>query len=289
MATEPGQIPDMVLYVAIIVRSDQLFVKRVKLTEKMQSSVATIPSVFIPARPPTPPTTTSITTTPTFSWNDLKSLFRNPSFLLIFIPFSILVSAFNALSSLLNDILFPYGYSQTAASVSGALLIFVGLVASAVSSPILDRFPQASYNIVKVLVLLSAAMYLGFVFAPGLRTDAAPYAMCAILGAASFSPLPVVLELLVDVTWPLSPEITSVLAWSSGQLGGAITIIVMDALRDTWPGDSQPQGNLKAGLVYLAVLVWIAVPFPLPMGYWGFGERKRPGVHSRPRGPEEFS
>jgi MFS transporter, FLVCR family, MFS-domain-containing protein 7 len=45
----------------------------------------------------------------------LRALKRNGSFYLIFIPFAVYVGFFNALSSLLNQILEPYGLSENQA------------------------------------------------------------------------------------------------------------------------------------------------------------------------------
>ena len=94
------------------------------------------------------------------------------------------------------------------------------------------------------------------------------------MGAASFMLVPLALELLVEVTWDdAGPEVSSAICWASGQLGGAITIIVMDALSGKWKGE--PAGNMKAGLVYLTLVAWLAVPTPLLLGYKDFGRARR--------------
>lgn len=146
----------------------------------------------------------------------------------------------------------------------------VGLIASAVVSPIVDR-TKCYLLTIKILVPLIAASYLAFVFAPETRTVAAPYIICAILGATSFSLLPCALEYLVLITHPVSPEISSTICWTFGQLFGAIFIIVMGALKGDWSG--QPQGSMKGALVFQAVLAWIVVPPPLLLGLWKFKRR----------------
>lgn len=179
-ATKPSQIPNMVLYTAII------------------SSVATIPAFFIPEKPPTPPSaSSSLPKTPLKE--TIRGLSRSPSFYLVFIPFSIYVGFFNAISSLLNQILEPYGFTETEAGICGALLIVVGLVTAALTSPILDR-THAYLLGIKALVPIIALSYLAFVFAPQTRTLVAPYVIASILGAASFSLVPIALEYLVEVT-----------------------------------------------------------------------------------------
>ena len=103
------------------------------------------------------------------------------------------------------------------------------------------------------------------IFAPETRSAAAPYVICGLLGAASFSLLPCALEYLVEITYPISPEISSSTAWALGNLLGALFVVIMDALKDGWPG--QPAGNMKRALVFQAVISVMAVPLPLSMGW----------------------
>ncbi|KAI9714373.1 MAG: hypothetical protein M1820_000334 [Bogoriella megaspora] len=244
-ATKASEVPNMVLYTGIL------------------STVASLPAFFIPRAPPSPPSASSAHPKAPLK-ESLQALKRNSSYYLIFIPFSVYVGFFNAASSLLNQIFEPYGFSETDAGIAGALLIVVGLVTSAIVSPIIDRTKQYLLAI-KLLVPLIAAMYLALIWAPQTRTVAAPYAICSILGASSFALLPVALEYLVEITFPISPEITSTTCWVGGQLLGAIFIIVMDALKGTWA--DEPEGSMKPALVFQAVIAAVAVPLPLFLGF----------------------
>jgi len=111
-------------------------------------------------------------------------------------------------------------------------------------------------------------MYIAFIFAPGTRNVAAPYAIASVLGAASFSLVPLVLEMLVEFTWPVSAEVGSTLCWSGGQLFGGVFIVVMDALRDE-------DGRMHRALVFLAVVCCAVVPLPMALGYYGLGRGRR--------------
>jgi MFS transporter, FLVCR family, MFS-domain-containing protein 7 len=71
----------------------------------------------------------------------------------------------------------------------------------------------------------------------------------------------------VEITYPVSPEITSTICWVGGQLLGAIFIIIMDALKGSWAGE--PQESMKPALVFEAVVAAAAVPLPLCLGLWG--------------------
>lgn len=255
-----GSIPNIVLIVSII------------------STVACIPSLFIPAAPPTPPAaSSSLSKTPIMQ--SLKHMLTSPPFYVVFFTFSAYVGVFNSFSSLLNQILYPYGFSEDEAGICGALLIFVGIGAAAVISPILDRTHSYLLSI-KLLCPLVAFADLAMIWAPQTRSVIAPYVLSAVLGAASFSLLPVTLEYLVEITFPASPEVSSTVCWSGGQFFGALFIVIMDALKDgrevdlaivsdsgrTAGGGDRPPGNMYKALVFQAVVALAVLPLPLMLG-----------------------
>jgi len=169
----------------------------------------------------------------------------------------------------------PYSFSETDAGIAGGLLIAVGLVASAITSPIIDRTKSYLWAI-KIQVPICAICYLAFLWAPGTRSLGAVYAILSILGAASFSLVPVVLEYLIEITHPVSPEVTSTICWSGGQLLGGIFILISDALRAKGVNDgsadngtAKPPGNMYNALILQAVLAVVVVPLPLALGCCG--------------------
>ncbi|KIV97860.1 hypothetical protein PV10_01564 [Exophiala mesophila] len=255
----PSDIPNMILYVAII------------------SSVACVPSFFIPSHPPTPPSAGSKSLSDGLDRNTIKhdvtTLMHSPEFYLVFIPYSIFVGFFNAISSLLNQILEPHGFSEDDAGIAGAILIVVGLVCAAISSPVIDRY-KFYLKYIKFTVPMIGLAYLIFIWAPQTGSLAYVYVVCAILGAASFGLVPVVLEFLVEIHYPLGPELGSSLCWCGGQLLGGIFIIIMDALKAG--RDASPPLNMKRALIFQATLAMVAVPFALVLGLFGREERVRP-------------
>jgi FLVCR family MFS transporter 7 len=200
---------------------------------------------------------------------------------MIMIPFTIYVGLFNSSSSLINQILQPYSFSETQAGIAGALLIVVGLVTSAVTSPIIDRTKTFLFAI-KLQVPIIAIAYLAFTWAPQTRTIAAAYAILSILGAASFSLVPVVLEYLIELTHPVSPEVTSTICWSGGQLLGGIFILISGALRAPGANDGsadnhtdRPPGNMWKALIFQTVIALVVVPLPLALGCCGRDRKVR--------------
>lgn len=185
---------------------------------------------------------------------------------MLLIPFIGYVGLFNSISSLLNQIMVPYGFSDDDAGIAGAILIVVGLVAAAITSPILDR-TKAFLLSIKVAVPIIGLCYLIFIWMPATRSIAGPYIVLAILGAASFSLVPVVMEYLVELTHPVSPEVTSTLAWAGGQLLGALLIIISDALKAG--ATANPANNMNNALIFQAVIGLVVLPFPMFLGLFG--------------------
>ena len=248
------------------------------LVVSILSTVACVPSLFIPAAPPSAPTaSSSLSRTPVLE--SVKHMLRSPPFYVLFFTFGVYVGLFNAFSSLLNQILYPYGFSEDEAGICGAILIAVGLVTAAIISPILDR-THAYLLGIKLLCPLAALGYLAMVWAPQTRTIAAPYVLSAVLGASSFSLLPIALEYLVEVTFPASPEVSSTICWAGGQIFGGVFIVIMNALKDQRPvdlevvrqsgrtngGGNRPPGNMYDALVFQAVVALIVLPLPLMLG-----------------------
>jgi MFS transporter, FLVCR family, MFS-domain-containing protein 7 len=208
--------------------------------------------------------------------SSIKYLMMLPEFYMILIPFVVYVGLFNSISSVINQILFPYGFSETEAGIGGALLIVVGLVASAITSPIIDRNKKFLLA-VKIFVLITAICYFVFIWAPPTRSDAAVYIILAVLGAASFSLVPVVLEYLCEITHPVSPEVTSTICWSGGQLLGGIFIQIANALTDgpNGGGGGDVPYNMQRNLWFQAVFALIVVPLPLSLGLFGRARQVR--------------
>ncbi|KAL9130647.1 MAG: hypothetical protein Q9217_001217 [Psora testacea] len=273
LATKKEDIPNMTLYVAII------------------GTVATVPAFFVPAKPPTPVSASSTHTPPNLR-RTLHLLSRNPTFWLLVIPYWIYVGFFNSISSLLTQILTPYNFSETESGIAGALLILVGLVAAAVTSPIIDR-TKAYLLSIKTLAPIVALSYVAFIWAPGTRSFAAPYIVLSVLGAASFSLVPIGLEFLVEVTFPVGPEASSTICWAGGQLFGGIFIVISDALKAG--EDADPPFTMSKALIFEAVVAMAVVPCALGLGWVGDVRSSRleidkgamESVEERGRGREE--
>ena len=257
---QPENISRLVLFVAVL------------------ATVCTLPTAFIPSSPVQNLAAASALSTgrtdPVPRPALLKSLGVALSSLevwLVLVPFAVHVGLFNALSSVLNQIMVPHGFSDDEAGIGGAILIVVGLVSSAILSPIFDRSKKFLLAI-KVLVPTVALSYLTFIWMPKTGSVVGPYFVLAVLGASSFSLLPVALEYLCDLSHPASAEVTTTLAWTGGQAFGGIFIYVSDSLTAK-KNEGSPPGNMDRALILYAVLALLVMPLPLMLGLFGRQEK----------------
>lgn len=234
-ANRAEKLPDMVLYVAII------------------ASVAVLGWAVFPAHPPSPPGPSG-NAEKLSAKESLEVFKRSGDFWILWAMFTVYLGLFSAFTTLLNQFMLPRGYSMDEAGITGALLIVAGLICSAIVSPIIDR-THSYFLAIRVAVPVIAACYLAFIWVPSGGKVAGPWAVGAILGAASFAILPLSLELSVEFTHPVAPEWTSSLMWCGGQLLGGVLIIAMGAMKDDGNG-----GDMKWALVLQAVLACVAVP-----------------------------
>lgn len=185
----------------------------------------------------------------------------------MFIPFSVYVGFFNSVSALINQILEPYGFSETEAGIAGGVLIIVGLISSAIVSPINDRYKKYLL-IIRTAIPIHAICYIALYFAPASPYGIAPsIVVCALLGASAFALLPVALEFIVEITYPYSPEIGSTLLWTGGQLLGGVFTIVQTELK-AGP-NSNPPSNMKKSLIFSAVVACVTAILPLTLNMFG--------------------
>lgn len=134
-------------------------------------------------------------------------------------------------------------------------------------SPINDKYKKYLL-LIRICVPIHAASYIGLYFAPSSPYGIAPsIVVCALLGTSAFALLPVVLEFLVEITYPYSPEISSTLLWMGGQLLGGIFTIIQTELKAG--EDDDPPRNMKRALIFSAVIACVVALLPLTLNVIG--------------------
>ncbi|MGB7296574.1 MAG: MFS transporter [Candidatus Aminicenantales bacterium] len=178
----------------------------------------------------------------------LKSMLRQRDFILLLFMFFVGLGMFNSVSTWIENIIRPRGFSISQAGVLGGLMLVGGIIGAVIFSLLSDRSGCR-----KPFILLALAGLI-----PGLIGIA--YATSyALLLAAGFtfgffllSAGPIGFQYAAEITHP-APEATSnTLLLVMGQVSGIIFIFGMDALK------SPESGGMTNSLLILAVLTVIA-------------------------------
>ncbi|KAI9320014.1 major facilitator superfamily domain-containing protein [Dichotomocladium elegans] len=217
------------------------------LFQAVFTTATAIPSFFIPRKPKTPPSYSADTTDHRRMpfGQSLRLLFTNYNFVIVWFAFGVLCGLFSSITSLMPQILTPYGISVDDASYATVAFIIAGIAGAVVSGLVVDKFGIFK-SMLKICTPLVGFMYLAMLFVVKENNYAPIVVICALMGFFSFALLPVGLELSVESSYPISESISSPLLWLCSQVVGLITLIGMDALRDNH-GD--PPGNMHRSLI----------------------------------------
>lgn len=238
MATEASDLPKATLHIALLFTLTTWF------------------AILIPSRPPQTSLAPRSMIHHSSTLSSLHALSTNPEYLCILVTFSIYVAAFSAFASLTQQFIHPYGFSDIQAGIIGAVTVLSGLLAGALTAPLLDK--TKAYRIpISLCVSLSSLAYFGLFFA--IRKESTlTFALIVILsstvGASGLILLPLSLELATDLTLSQSPpELNSAILWMGGQLLSGLFIVLMDALRR--------DGRYSYSLIFLLLVTLLPLPF----------------------------
>ncbi len=198
--------------------------------------------IFAKARPPTPPS--DITSSETvFMWEGLKKLFTNKYFLILVVLFFVGLGAFNMISTYIQLIISPRGYTEEDAGILGALMLLGGIIGAILMSTISDKFRKK-----KPLLLISIFITLTSLCVLSFTSNLFLLDLFGFLfGFGVLSAGPVALEYAAEITRPV-PEVSSNgMLMMVGQIGGILFIITMIS----------PTGDYFPALLLLAILTFI--------------------------------
>ncbi|EED83514.1 predicted protein, partial [Postia placenta Mad-698-R] len=233
---------------------------------------AATPFVFIISdTPPTPPTHSASQKNPSFvsfmraiagreprerpTYMSLRERF---DFAILTLAFGVLVGVINSFAILTAQDFEPYGYTDDIAGLFGATILLVGIVAAAVTAPLFDRvFTHHLALTCKLLCPVLGAAWLSLIWAVRANDTGGLFAIMAVIGATSLTMLPVVLELVVELT--RNADASSAILWASSNLFGVIFVLAEGALR-AGP-DASPPNNMYRALIFQGVMVCAAIMF----------------------------
>jgi len=183
-------------------------------------------------------------------FDGLKSVFRNPRFLVLLVLFFIGLGVFNAVTTWVEDIVRPRGFSIDQAGLIGGMMVIGGIVGAVVIPPLSDRMKR---RVPFILLALAGAIpgLLGVTFATGYGLL---LASAFVLGAFLLSSGPLGFQYGAEITYPAPEGTSNGLLLLAGQVSGIAFIIGMDALKSPTTGSMTLSLLILTGLLAIGLL-----------------------------------
>lgn len=184
----------------------------------------------------------------TLMFDGLKTMLRNKDFLLLLVIFFIGLGMFNGVTSWIEVIVRPRGFSISQAGMAGGLMLVGGVLGALVIPLISDKIRRR-----KPFIIMALAGLL-----PGLAgiTFAQSYWLLLLsgflFGFFLLSSGPIGFQYGAEITHPAPEGTSNSLLLVMGQISGIVFIFLMDALKS-------PQGSMTVSLLGLIGLMSLCV------------------------------
>jgi len=188
-------------------------------------------------------------------FNGLRSMIRQRHFLILLVVFFIGLGMFNAVSTWIEDIIRPRGFTISQAGRLGGLMLGGGIVGAIVVSLLSDRFRRR-----KPFILLALAGLLPGLI--GMTYGTANWLLLLsgfIFGFFLLSAGPIGFQYAAEITHPAPEGTSNTLLLLMGQVSGILFILGMDALR------VRPSGAMTTSLLILISLSLLNVLLALTL------------------------
>uniref|UniRef100_UPI00398F38AD solute carrier family 49 member A3 isoform X2 n=1 Tax=Pristiophorus japonicus TaxID=55135 RepID=UPI00398F38AD len=157
-------------------------------------------------------------------------LLKNKAYLILMMCFGGGVGIFTSFSALLQQIMCVRGYSNSFAGLCGGLFIIFGILGAFVVGLYVDR-TKKFIETTKINFCLTAFASIAFALVSRMRDVPVGLAVvCSLFGLLGFSIYPVGMELGVECSYPVGEATSAGLIFVSGQLQGALFILLLPAL-----------------------------------------------------------
>jgi MFS family permease len=182
-------------------------------------------------------------------FDGLKQMMRMRDFLLLLAIFFIGLGVFNSVTTWIEDILRPRGFSILQAGVIGGLMVVGGILGALVLPLLSDRYRKR----VPFIILSLAAATLGLVGIAFLDNYTLLMLSAFVMGFFLLSAGPIGFQYGAEITYPAPEGTSNGMLLMMGQISGIIFILGMDSFKN------QQTGTMTASLLVLAGLMLIGL------------------------------
>jgi cyanate permease len=204
--------------------------------------------IFARERPATPPCPPGMEVR-SLVFDGFKQMFRQRNFILLLVIFFVGLGTFNAVTTWIENIIAPRGFSSTQAGTVGGLMILGGILGALVVPSLSDRFRKR----VPFILLALGGATLGLVGIAYAASYGLLLAASFILGFFLLSSGPIGFQYGAEVTFPTPEGTSNGLLILMGQISGIVFIFAMDAFK------SPETGSMTTSLVVLIVLMAMSI------------------------------
>ena len=199
-------------------------------------------------RPPTPPCR-SDQEERSLVFDGLKQILRKRNFVFLMLIFFVGLGIFNGVTTWIEDIIRPRGFSSIQAGITGGLMIVGGIIGAVVFPPLSDHYRK---RIPFIFLALAGAILglVGITFATGywLLLGSA-----FVLGLFLLSAGPIGFQYGAEVANPAPEGTSNGLLLLMGQISGIVFILGMDSFK------SPVTGSMTAALIVLIGLLGLSL------------------------------
>jgi len=208
--------------------------------------------IFARERPATPPCPPGMEVR-SLAFDGFKQMFRQRNFLLLLVIFFIGLGVFNAVTTWIENILAPRGFSSTLAGTAGGLMILGGIVGALVIPSLSDRLRKR----VPFIILALTGATVGLIGIAYATSTWLLLTASVTLGFFLLSSGPIGFQYGAETTHPTPEGTSNGLLLMMGQVSGIAFIFAMDALKS--PQTGAMTVSLNVLIVLMAVSILLAV------------------------------
>jgi MFS family permease len=184
-------------------------------------------------------------------FDGFKDTLRNKDFLWLMLIFFIGLGVFNAVTTWIEDILRPRGFTATQAGITGGIMIVSGVVGALIIPILSDRYKKRTPFI--IIALVGATFGLaGITFAPSFWSL---LLSGSVLGFFLLSSGPIGFQYAAEITYPASEGTSNGMLLMMGQISGIAFIFGMDSFKSPETGSMTPSLILMVCLMIVSILI----------------------------------
>jgi cyanate permease len=181
----------------------------------------------------------------------LKQILRKGNFFLLMLIFFVGLGVFNAVTTWIEDIVRPRGFSITQAGIIGGLMVLGGVIGALILPSLSDRYRKR----VPFIILALVGATVGLVGITYVTSYSLLLASAFILGFFLLSAGPIGFQYGAEVAYPAPEGTSNGLLLLMGQISGIVFIFGMDSFKSPGTGSMTPSLVVLIGLMVLGVLL----------------------------------